>query len=200
MLLAHKPQFSYLLLMNEHQAATKQFFIVNLKYPEIKQSSVKNLFNISLFLLLLDSLLTVPYVLLSHLSNESGTRLLSSCQTRRLWPPRKNIIVCKTSPEVTVSCWYWSAARCGIVHHEIVFAYFVTHSSLCRSSASPISMDSLLSVLSCCMICCCRLLSVELQKLYSTAVLLSRLDTCNNFHVTHFFDLFSPHVWELFAW
>lgn len=66
-----------LCVLHSHQAATLLILL-----PEVTQ---KLLFQTYLPLSLLpNSSPTVPYVLLSHLSNESGTGFQSSCQTRRL--------------------------------------------------------------------------------------------------------------------
>lgn len=67
-----------LCVLHSHQAAT----FCNILLPQVTQ---KLLFQTYLPLSLLpNSSPTVPYVLLSHLSNESGTGFQSSCQTRRL--------------------------------------------------------------------------------------------------------------------
>lgn len=94
---------------------------------------------------LLQPPLTVPYVLLSHLSNESGTGFLTSCQIRQVWaqwPQSINVSVCRNSPEsgfmLVLSCglaWSMQGDRS---------AYFDTKPSSCEVSVFPVSMGSVL--------------------------------------------------------
>ena len=108
---------------------------------------------------------TVPYVLLSHLSNESGIGLLSSCITQLLNPvASKHSTVDKRQCMQKFSgvLWYWysAAAHC----HTVKSFCILWHTwPPCWNIVYSLSMDSVVSLLVCCMSCCCCFLSLHLD-------------------------------------
>lgn len=71
---------------------------------------------------------TVPYVLLSHLSNESGIRVIffwSGCHSRTQWLLNtlqwRNVSVCRNSPEGSGPYWHSAAVQAvSKIRREII--------------------------------------------------------------------------------